>query len=75
MPRVRCGARVSYERDVMGFGAMCELYEEVVTRVGWGCMTFFCGKMKKGVLLLLIHGGAIMGDKCGSRNQINARRM
>ena len=30
VPRVRCGVWVSYERDVMSFGAMCELYEEVV---------------------------------------------
>ena len=33
-------------------------------------MTFFLQKMKKGVLLLLVHGGAITGDNCGSPDQM-----
>lgn len=69
VPRVRCGVWVSYERDVMSFGATCELYEEVVCYKSWlGMYDPLCRKMKKGGCCY--NGGAIMGDNCGSPNQI-----
>ena len=67
---VVAGAWVSYERDVMSFGAMCELYEEVVCYKSWlGTYDLFLQKNEEKKGGCCYDGGASMGDNCGSLNQ------